>query len=783
MLIHYLKIAIRSILWDKGYSIVNILGLSIAIACCFLLIFWVKFEMSFENCYQKADRTYRLMEVEKRTDGLHHSLWIRPGIADDLKSKFPQIEAATYLYNERLPLIEKGKEGDGIMANVVNANEDFLRMFDYEYVEGSPQSVAQERGCLLSEEAAHKFFGNESAIGKTLSFASEEGYTIKAVVKLPKNTQVRFDLLNVAGQIGYGVHYVMLKEHTALSPELRKQIADFLSTTKETKNTLVLQPLRDIHLHSPKEVAVNSDDIVYGNLSQIYFFSVAVLLILFIAIINYVNTSIARAMNRMKEVGVRKVTGANKRQLIDRFLFESFIMSLVSVLFALMLVKLLFPEFSQVMGNQIVFDFDGASIGIAILVCLLITILSGGYAAFYLSSFSPITIFRGGSKTGSKDRLRMVLVGIQFFLSVGVLICTFVMYKQIHAIFNAETGVDRKNILVLETSLWYQAEDFIKIIKQENPNILEATIAGSAPYNSSWGYSGVSWEGCKEDVKEMEFTQIFCDHNYASTFGLQMLDGQFIPPGLTWWQYAEAKSFNIVINESFKKLMGEENPIGITVFYGWGMKGKIIGVVKDFNFKPLKENISPLIISFNPESCMSLFIKTTGKDKQKTLDYILAKYKEMKPDYAKRPVMYHTVEDDYNKMYEVELRTAGMLSVFSIISFVLSLLGIISMISFMIEKRTKEIAIRKINGATILDIIRLFAGDILKIAAIASVIAIPISYLLMAEWLQDYVYRTPLSWWIFLLIPFFLMLITFLVIAVQVYYTARQNPVESLRSE
>ena len=575
----------------------------------------------------------------------------------------------------------------------------------------------------------------------------------------------------------------MLKKGTRIRPEFRNQLANFLTTTRDTKNTLELQPLKKIHLYTPRNITSKEETMKYGSLSQIYFFSFAVLLILCVAIINYVNTSVARAMNRIKEVGVRKVTGATRRQLIVRFLFEAFLVSFVAVLLGLLLVEFLFPSFTQLMGNRLTFDLNWQSFLITMLFCILISFLSGGYAAFYLSSFSPILIFRGGSKTGSKKGLRALLIGIQFFLSVGVLICTFFIYKQIHTIFTAETGVDRKNIIVLETWLWYEAEDFIQVIKQENPNIIDASIASCAPYNAKYGYSGIYWEGCKEEIKKIEFTQISCDCHYANTFGLKMVEGEFIPPNLTWWQFSEPKSFNIVINESFKKLMGVENPIGITITYNEGYKGKIIGVVEDFNFKPLKEKITPLILSFNPEISDELFIKTTGKDQQDTLNYILSKYKEMKVKWAKRPILYHTVQDEYNQMYEAELRTAGVLSVFSIISFSLSLMGIISMISFMIEKRTKEIAIRKINGAGMRNIIMLFGNDILKITAIASVIAIPACYLLMGEWLQSYVYRTPLSWWIFALIPLWLMFIIFLVIATQVYFTTRQNPVESLRSE
>jgi putative ABC transport system permease protein len=424
-------------------------------------------------------------------------------------------------------------------------------------------------------------------------------------------------------------------------------------------------------------------------------------------------------------------------------------------------------------------DFN--SILIAFSVCLLITILSGGYAAFYLSSFDPVTVLRGGAHPGSKEGLRKILIGFQFFLSIGMLISTWVIYKQTQYMFTADTGVDRKNIIILDTSLWYQAEDFFQVIKRENPNIIDATIAFGAPYKAQWNFSGASWEGSPEAVKEIEFMQIFCDHHYANTFGLQVVKGEFIQPGWGWWQFSDSTSYNIVINQTFQKLMGVDNPIGITVNYPG--KGKIIGVVKDFNFKPLKEPITPLIISFNPEASNKVYIKTTGNNKKETLDYILTKYKEMAPAIMNRPVMYSTVEDDYNAMYKTELRTMKILTVFSILSFCLSIMGIFGMVTFMIEKRTKEIAIRRINGAETKDVISLFILDFAKIIGIACAIAIPVSFIILFQWIQTYAFRTSISWWIFALVPLIVAIITALLIAVQVFFTTRQNPAEAVKAE
>ena len=782
MIAHYLKVALRNIFKDRIYSLINLIGLSIAVACCFLLIFGIKYELSFEDCYPKAGRIYKVLEVEKRADGLHKSDWIRPGIASKLKQTFPEIEAATTIGHEFMSFVYENREG--VMTDYVITNPDYLDMFPYKYIEGSKENLLKNRGVIMSEETARKFFGKESAIGKTVYFG-KTGYTVQAVVKVPQNTQLKFDILDPFGSYGDGIHYILVKENARFSEETQQRMANFLSTTRETEHKLSFQPLKDVHLHSPKEVAVNTNRQTYGDLKQIYLLSLIALLILVIAIINYVNTSTARAISRMKEVGIRKVTGSTQRQLILRFLSDAFIISATSIVLALIVSKYLFPGFSMIMGNQAPFSLDFNTVLIALVVCLVITILSGGYAAFYLSSFGPVTVFRGGVNPGSKESLRKILIGLQFVLSIGMLISTSIIYKQTHYMFTADTGVDRENIIILDTDLWYDVEDFIQIIKRENPNIIDATIASSAPYNVELGYSNISWEGCPDAVKTVEFGQIFCDYHYANTFGLKVIEGEFIQPGWTWWQSSDKTSYSIVINQSFQKMMGVDNPIGITVKYAWGLSGEIIGVVKDFNFKPLKEPITPLIISFNPESSIKVYIKTTGKNKKETLDYILKKYKEMGGGIKLfgMPVMYHTVEDDFNAMYKTELRTLKMLTVFSIISLCLSVLGIFGIVTFMIEKRTKEIAIRRINGAETKDIVVLFIFNFLKIIGVACCIAIPASFIILYKWIQVYAFRTSMSWWIFVGVPVVVSLITAALIAVQVFFTTRRNLADSIKLE
>ena len=787
MIIHYLKIAFRSIFKDRVYSLINLIGLSVAIACCFLVIYWVKFEFSFEDCHPKADRIYKvLIEPKNKKDVIYDPEQIRPGISLQLKETFPHIEASTCVYHSQTSFVYEDREEE-IMVDYVDTTPDYLEMFACEYIEGTKENALGINGVIITEELARKIFGQEPAVGKKVSLSQRPVSTIGAVVKIPKNTHLTFDMLNLAGRTNFGVHYILLRENTRISEETQRRLADFLSTTRETEDKLVYQPLRDTHFHAPVSLARPielagriSNRQMYGNLKQIYLFSLISLLILTIAIINYVNTSTARAINRTREAGIRKVTGSSRSQLIFRFLTEAFIISAASVVIALAASKYLFPEFSMMMESQATFFTDFNTILMVLSVCVVITILSGGYAAFYLASLDPITIIQGGIHPGSKERLRKILLGFQFFLSIGMLIATSLIYKQIHYMFTTDTGVDSKNILVLETS-WRDADDFIQTIKQ-NPNIIEATIASRAPYDIQNTWSGVSWTGMKEPEKEIEFAHIYCDHRYASTFGLQMVDGDFIPPGLS--RNVDIKACNLIINEAFKKLMGEDNPVGITVNFGYILSGEIIGVVKDFNFKPLKEPITPLIISFMPPSFRNIYIKTSGKNQKETLDHILKKYREF--DVAapnRRPVVYYTAEDDFNIMYKNEFRTRKMLAIFSVLSLFLCSMGIFSMVSFMIERRKKEIAIRRINGAETVDIISLFIKNFAKAIGVACAIAIPASFIVLFKWLENYAFRTSLSWWIFVIVPLTVALITASIIAVQVFFTTRQNPAEVIKCD
>jgi len=792
---HYLKISLRNIIKDRKYSLINIIGLSIALACCFLLIFWVKFELSYERNYTNSKRIYQLLTVTPSAEGDRYSAWIYRSTVDGLKADFPQIEAATYLTDDLVGItLDKSKTESLLDVTVFEASmEDYLKMFSYEYVEGTPEAVIASRGIVISEELAHKLFGNESAIGKTIYRAGKmeiarSSWNVQAVVRVPDNTHLKFGILkNSEYNFNSGEQFIMLGKNAVMDDALEQGIRDYLIDTRGGDIRYESVPLEKTHLYTPKSAQRKGE---YGNTGNIYLFSLAALLILLIAAINYINSSVARSINRMKEVGVRKVTGAEKRQLVVRFLFESFIVSFVAVIVAFIVTKIAFPAFSSLMGNEIILSFDTGTILIALAVCILMSVLAGGYAAFYLSSFNATYIFRGASKTGSKQRLRKALTGFQFFLSIGVLICAVFIYRQIQTIFTTDMGYDRNNIVALETGLDYGIETYINIIKNENPDVVDATMSYFPPYNITYGLRGLLWDGSPQGTENMSYGMLFSDHHYASVFGIEVVQGDFIAP-INANEYLDtAPEFvQLVINETLREIIGVENPVGTTLYSpaanGSPQKplGRIVGVVRDFNFKPIREPVAPLIMNFNHEAMTRVFVKMTGENRRATIDYLVAKYDEMKPSYISTQTSFWILEDGYRTMYDNELRTLKVISLFAFICLALSLMGVISMVSFMIEKRTKELAIRRINGARLRHLFMLFSRDIVATAIIASLFAIPLSYIIMSGWLEGYVYRTALSWWVFVAIPLAMILVTVTVIIIQVYFTARRRPVESLRSE
>lgn len=795
MLRHYLKVSLRSIWKDKVYSLINIIGLTVAIACCFLFIFWIRYELSFEKGHSNADRIYIMLDEEIRTDQNRKHVNIRPHIFRQLKADYPFVEEATVIYTDKMPYATENK--NRLMLSIAFSYPEFFTIFPVSCVAGTLEGVKKNKqGVFISEKAAINYFGSAiNAVGKTFSSVFES-LTIEGVIALPENSHLQFEVLQIAENNAMvedlgGVHYLLIKEnnkssnsHSYLSEKQQVEISESLNKMRsgENQNTYLFQPLKEVHLHTDSTTERINNTAYYGEYKEVRLFAFIAVLILLLAIINYVNTSTARALSRSKEVGVRKVTGSGKLQLIVRFLLESLLIAIVAVILALDLGKLLLPSFYNVMGNSFPFQMDWETIGIATIICLIASLLSGGYAAFYLSSFNTITALKGGSKTGSKENLRKGLLCLQFILSIGILISTSVIYRQLDYILNKDLGFNRENVYELDANIWYEAGEFQQELLK-NPYIISAAMASSPPFNIEWGYSGVSWSGSSKTEQEMTFGMLSCDEHFASVFDLKLIEGQFMETG-------DENSKSIIINETFARLLNVDNPIGLTITYyplltmNKPQKGKVTGVVKDFHFKPLQEGIHPLIMSIDYRLNNKMYIKIRPENKTETLAHIEKLYYQFRTGFGENiPFSIVPLDILYEQLYRKEIRLERLLVMFSILSVFLSCMGIFGMISFMLEKRTKEIALRKINGAKTQDILLVFTKEFARLIAFASLITIPIIWLLMMHWMEQYVYRTSMGWWLFLVIPLFVLLLTFFTIIIQILNAAKKDPINALRNE
>lgn len=677
------------------------------------------------------------------------------------------------------------------MYNMSDATPNFLKVFPMECIAGTTANVGKNKvAAFISEEFAKKVYGEpQKAIGMSFKYFLEQRQ-FDGVLRVPKNSMIQFDVLFLTDAIyDRGVHYILLNNNAHFTEQQQRIMADFLVENYDSQNKLVFKPLKSIHLQTDNRTTrIETKGTYYGSLKEINIFSLVAILILLLAVINYVNTSTARAMSRAREVGVRKISGSNKKQLIIRFLTEAFILSLIAVLLAIDIAKVMHHPFETAMNNTFNFQIDGSVIALAITICLITSVLAGSYAAFYLSSLNPVNVLSGNiGKSTSKNTFRKILLGLQFAIAIGILCCTWMVYRQLNFMLNKDLGFNKENVYVFDTNLMYQSEDFINEL-QKSPYVINASMASGAPYNVGWAYSGVRWEGAPQGTQEISFAELTCDHRFDDVFDLEMVQGSFLPPGLTWFQNVKKESFNIVINETFQKLLGMENPIGLTITYGgkYERSGKVIGVVKDFYFRPMNNEISPLIMAYNPEYTVFMYIKIDPNHEKEALEHIHSTYKKLSSNIyllSSRPFVLTPLEKEYREMYKSETRLQKILGIFSFISIVLSFMGIVSMVAFIIEKRTKEIGIRKINGAKWLNIVQEFWKEFLLLAGIAAVPAVLASYWFMHGWLQEYVYRPAFGWWIFMLVPLFIAAVTAVILLFQVKDIAKQNPVKSLKSE
>ena len=801
MLKNYLKIAFRHFKRAKLYSFINTLGLAIGLACCLLTFLYVQYELSYDKYHANADNIYRVIRDEPENvvrDGTTMENTCPAALSEALENNIPEVASSARIRMDRVSM-ELG--GNFFPEDkFFYADPEFLELFTFPLLSGNPKTALKEPFSLvISQDMAEKYFGGENPVGKTIKYLyefmgsnKEYNLTVTGVLKnVPKNSHFTFDFL-ASNETLFAIHdermfgwgdgisfktYVLLNSHSD-SNDLEGKFTEILqknSPPPYENNILYLQPLSSIHLggNIQNEIETNT------TMGSIYMLGVIAFFIMIIACFNYMNLSTARSINRAREVGVRKVVGAERKNLIQQFLGESFLYSMTALVIAIVAVALFLPKFNSLIDRDIHLEslnLITLSIGVLILTAV-VSILSGSYPALFLSSFNPIKVLKGGHKSGSKRvlSLRNLLVILQFAVSITLIICTFLVHKQLHFIKEKRLGFAKEQVVCLQSSEALTKQyDAFKTELAKNPNILTTTLASGTPA-ATGSVGGVDWEGEKPDDNILWYN--FCvDYDFLETLELEMLEGRFFS------QEYSTDITNYVLNEAAVKTLGWKEPIG-KMFSVWRREGKVIGVVKDFHFSSLHKKILPLILRIEPEHRFLydvVMIRLNSDDISGTISDIEKTYKQFDPRF---PFVYSFLDEQIDRFYAQEHKLFQIFNYFSFLAVFIACLGVFGMLSYTIENRTKEIGIRKVLGANVAGIVKLISKDFIKCVLLANIIAWPVAYWAMSNWLQSFAYRVDLEMTIFVLSAVITLGIAAMTVGYQAIKAAAANPVDSLRYE
>ena len=776
------KIALRNIKRYSVHSILNISGMAIGMACAILILLWVQDELSYDRFHKNADNLFRVIERQNIPGAETTEMVPTPGaLCQALKEKYPEI-IRTSRYTP-VPLTLK-KGNDYLEETVAIVDKDFLKMFNIQFVQGDINSALDDpHNIVITEEMAHKYFGNEDALGKTLP---SRGYvvTVTGVVKsLPQNSHIRFNfLVPIEWLTELGAHindwnerfhtYIELKEG-ADSKIVDNKIQNFIKNRdKGSHSEIFLQNIQKIHLFSSRKYTYDVSG--NGDITYVRIMGLIAIFILLIACINFMNLSTAQSALRSKEIGVCKVAGANKRKLIIQFLGESLFIVFVALVIAVILVEILLPGYNNLIGRHLNINYQSPGLYMGLSTIMLsCSLLAGSYPAFYLSSLMPLDIIKGViNNNPANASFRRILVIFQFSLSVLLIICMIIVSTQLSYMQNKNIGFNKDNIgyFMFPTR---PGDPRLKSLKKDlsnNPDILSVTI-GNSPVNIEGTSGGFNWAGKKEG-EDVLFYNLSADEDYAKTFKLELKEGRFFSSEFSTDNNA------IVLNEQAANIMGFNNPLGEIITTPWGAKLTVIGIVKDFNFRSLHYKIEPLIMQVGQSN--NFYIKMKPDKIIATVESIKKSYKSFNPGL---PIDFHFLDDDFDTMYRTEQRMSKIFKYFSLLAIIISCLGLIGLSSFTTERRTKEIGIRRVNGAKSIEIFTLLSREYIFWVLISAIIAIPVAYLAMHKWLESFAYKTELSWWIFALAGLLSLGIALLTVSWQSWKAATRNPVEALRYE
>ncbi|KOF03358.1 hypothetical protein OB69_07715 [Roseivirga seohaensis subsp. aquiponti] len=804
MLRNYFKVALRSIFRQKAYAFINIFGLAIGMCCCLLIVSFVVDELSYDKFHPNSESTFRIALDRKFPDnGFQYARSPMP-MGMTLYNELPEITAATRLYNSFGSVTIEKADQYFDERNVIAADSNFFDFFGAKLILGDVETVLNEPNSLvITTEMAEKYFGSTDVIGKQLEMQNIGQMLVKGVVEpLPSNSHFHFDFLFSLNTIpslynnqfwGSYVAYNYVKMEASSVPIVERKLQEVLQRNMEPQIQSILgiswqqyeeagnahryffQPLSEIHLNSNLQWELEPN----GSASTVYLFAGISAFILLIACVNFINLATARSANRAKEVGMRKVLGALKGQLVFQFLAESIIMCLLALVLAVGMTALLLPFFNELAGKSIELNafFTPLVLFSMLGFSLLLGVAAGLYPAFYLSAFKSVTVLKGKLTGGAKNSwLRNGLVIFQFAVSAILVVGTIVIYQQLQYMNEKSLGFDKDQLVVIERAnlLRGQSNPF-KSALLNNPNILEVSGVNTIPGRQVVGGTFTDVTGDASD--RFLLPNLRGDYDLISTMGLEVVEGRAFNPEVV------SDSSAVIINEAAARIFKWENPIGKQLQPINGPIYNVIGVVKDFHFESLHQEIGPLAIfasNLNARASNLIIVKTNSANVKSTLDFMDAQWKKFIPD---RPLAYRFVNEEFGALYQAEQRSGKVFTSFSVLAIIIACLGAFGLAAFLATQRTKEIGVRKVLGASTFGIVQLLSKDFVKLILIANLIAVPIAYLAMKEWLQNFAYSIDVNGYTFVFVAIGSILIALITVSYHSIRAALNNPADTLHAE
>ena len=789
MLKNYFKIAFRNIIRHKAFSAINISGLAIGMASSILILLWVQNELSYDRFHKTADRLYRIT----CSAGDFKAAVNCAGMPGGLKDQMPEIESFVRLSHPTTILFEAG-DRKFTEERTFYADSNFLQFFSFPLLKGTIATAMQRPDAvLLTEEMAIKYFGKEDPIGKILRKDNGSNVTITGVLaNIPSNSHLQFDFIlpmsaiaqnnsdlknNAWNRFNFYSYVQLDKSFVPTKASLLKlnQRMDQIYKKHEpngVKAAFQLQPVTDIHLQPGLQVDLPG----HGNAQYVNIFFIVAIIILIVACINFMNLATARSARRAKEVGLRKVVGAVRGQLIGQFIGESLLISFFALLVAIVIVLICLPLFNNLAGKKLVIDLLDGKILLSLLGIALATgFIAGSYPALFLSGFTPVKVLKGNMKSmGGNLLFRNGLVIIQFIVSIVLLAGTVVIYNQLQFIKHRNPGFVKDNLLYMPMTgeLWNQ-QQALKTELERNPLTNKFTIVSELPVNIVSGNVNIQWEG-KDPRTQPVIPSMEVSENFIGVFQMTLVSGRDFSRAF------KADSDNYIINEKAVQVMGMTvaNAVGKPLSFN-DHKGMIIGVVKDFNFKPVQQPIEPLILHLNKWGG-TVIVRAAAGSTEATIKALGKINLALNPAY---PFTYNFLDQDLANLYKGEQQMGRIFNLFAILAIFISCLGLYGLSAFMAQQRTKEIGVRKVLGASVYNIVYLLSTGFTKLILLATVIAIPLAWFAINGWLQGFAYHVDLSWMVFVFASLAALLIAWLTVGYESVKAALSNPVKSLRTE